>query len=277
MERKLIFLDIDGTLTLPGSEIVPDSALHAIREAQKQGHRVFLCTGRNCEMIRPLLQYGFDGVIGSSGGYITCGNEVIYDCPIEEEKKRLAMEVLQKNGIYRTIECKNGSYTDESFKEFLRQNASEKSNSELLRWREQIEQSLHIRPMKEYEGQPAYKMIFVCERMEQLLEPKQVLEPDFKFCVQDVDASGFINGELINRAFDKGQAVKRVCAYYGVSLDHTVGFGDSMNDWEMLETVNLGICMANGSEQLKKLADDICPPVEEDGIYKAFAIHHLME
>lgn len=277
MESKLIFLDIDGTLTLPGAEEVPPSALQAVRGAQKKGHRVFLCTGRNCGMIRPLLKYGFDGVIGSSGGYIECEGEVIYDCPIEEEKRRLAMDVLQKNGIYRTIECKDGSYTDESFKEFLRQNAGKGNNSELLRWREQLEQSLNIRPMGEYEGQPAYKLVIVSETMEQLEEARRVLEQDFKFCIQDVDASGFINGEMINRAFDKGQAVKRVCDHYGISLEHTVGFGDSMNDWEMLEIVNLGICMANGSEQLKKLADDICPSVEEDGIYQAFCKHHLME
>lgn len=277
MESKLIFLDIDGTLTLPGAEEVPASALQAVRGAQKKGHRVFLCTGRNCGMIRPLLKYGFDGVIGSSGGYIECEGKVIYDCPIEEEKRRLAMDVLQKNGIYRTIECKDGSYTDESFKEFLRQNAGKENNSELLRWREQLEQSLNIRPMGEYEGQPAYKLVIVSEKMEQLEEARRVLEQDFKFCIQDADASGFINGEMINRAFDKGQAVKRVCDHYGISLEHTVGFGDSMNDWEMLKVVNLGICMANGSEQLKKLADDICPSVEEDGIYQAFCKHHLME
>lgn len=277
MEGKLIFLDIDGTLTLPGAEEIPESALQAVRGAQKKGNRVFLCTGRNCGMIRPLLKYGFDGVIGSSGGYIECEGEVIYDCPIEEEKKLLAMEVLQKNGIYRTIECKNGSYTDESFKEFLRQNAREGKNSELLRWREQLEQSLNIRPMGEYEGQPAYKLVIISERIDQLEEARRVLEQDFKFCIQDADESGFINGEIINRAFDKGQAVKRVCDHYGISLEHTVGFGDSMNDWEMLEVVNLGICMENGSEQLKKLADDICPSVEEDGIYQAFCKYHLME
>ncbi len=34
MNRKLIFLDIDGTLTSPGSNIPPESALKAIGEAR---------------------------------------------------------------------------------------------------------------------------------------------------------------------------------------------------------------------------------------------------
>ena len=35
-------------------------------------------------MLMPLLKYGFDGVVASSGGYIRCGEEVIYDCPMTE-------------------------------------------------------------------------------------------------------------------------------------------------------------------------------------------------
>ena len=49
-----------------------------------------------------------------------------------------------------------------------------------------------------------------------------------------------------------------------------------MNDKEMLETVDLGICMANGNEQMKQLADDVCPAVTEDGIQKAFLKYHLV-
>ena len=55
MERKLIFLDIDGTLTLPGHNEPPESALRAIRAAQAKGHLVFLCSGRNYAMLSPLV------------------------------------------------------------------------------------------------------------------------------------------------------------------------------------------------------------------------------
>lgn len=274
--RKLIFLDVDGTLTEPGSNVPPESALAAVRGAQKKGNLVFLCTGRSLEMVEPLLQYGFDGVICSSGGYIECQGRVIYDNPLTEEQKELAMTVLEKNGIYRTVECKRGSYTDEGFKDFLRRHADEGGNSELLRWREQVESALNIRPMAEYEGQPAYKLVFICESLKQLEEPRRVLEKDFNLCVQDVNEYGYFNGELVSRGFDKGRAVKRICGYLGVSVKDTIGFGDSMNDWEMMEVVDFGICMENGSEQLKVLADDVCPAVGENGLYQAFEKYHLM-
>ena len=53
MNKKLIFLDIDGTLTLPGSNEPPRSALEAIRAARAAGPKVFLCSGRNLDMLSP--------------------------------------------------------------------------------------------------------------------------------------------------------------------------------------------------------------------------------
>lgn len=44
----------------------------------------------------------------------------------------------------------------------------------------------------------------------------------------------------------------------------------------MIQTAGLGICMQNGSEKLKKLADDVCPSVSENGIRAAFLKHHLI-
>lgn len=276
MEQKIIFLDIDGTLTEPGSNEPPASAIYAIRQAQKAGHYVFLCTGRNYIMLKPLLKFGFDGVIASAGGYIKCGEEVIYDCPMTEKQKHSAMDALKENGIFRTVECMDGSYTDEGFKEFLRNHGKEGGNSELLRWREQIEKSLNIRPMEEYGGQPVYKIVFMSFSMEQLEEPRKILEDDFVLCIQDRKRGGFINGEVINRKFDKGKALVKVCNHLHIPIHNSVAIGDSMNDLEMMEAAGLSICMENGSEKLKKLADDICPSVQKDGIQSAFLKHHII-
>lgn len=276
MEKKIIFLDIDGTLTEPGCNEPPQSALQAIRETQEKGNLVFLCTGRNYDMLSPLLQYGFDGVIASSGAYILCGEKVIYDCPMTAEEQKRVMGLLQKNGIFRTVECLDGSYTDEGFKLFLEEHATENGNSELLRWRRQLEQSLNIRPMAEYKGQPVYKVVMMFEDEEQLAEPGRVLGETFDFCIQEQDRFGFVNGELIKKEYNKGIALQKVCAYCGVSVENSVAYGDSMNDLEMMEAGGLSICMENGSERLKELADDICGTVSEDGIYQSFRKYGLI-
>ena len=55
MKQKLIFLDIDGTLLPPGEMLIPQSTVEALRKAHANGHKLFLCTGRNLRMTRPLL------------------------------------------------------------------------------------------------------------------------------------------------------------------------------------------------------------------------------
>ena len=110
----------------------------------------------------------------------------------------------------------------------------------------------------------------------QLSEPQTVLDRDFFFCMQEKSTDGFINGEIVNRKFDKGKAICRVCSYLHIPIEDSVAFGDSMNDREMLEAAGLGICMEDGSDGLKKCADDICPGVQNDGIRRAFVKYGLM-
>jgi len=269
VNKKLIFLDIDGTLTVPGSNVPPDSALEVIRLARAAGHKVFLCSGRNYDMLSPLLKYDcFDGAVASSGGYVFYGDEVLYDCPMTEEQKDTAMRLFKENGVFRTVEAKDGSFCDEGLSDFL--NESSGGNSELVRWRKALESDLGIRPMAEYDGRPIYKVVFMCKDVSQLAPAIEALEKDFFFLVQDMAAANCLNGELVNRKFDKGLGIRRVCEALGYDIADTVGFGDSMNDLEMIETVGTSVCMANGSPNLKKKSQIVCPAVEKDGMAKAF-------
>jgi Cof subfamily protein (haloacid dehalogenase superfamily) len=270
MNKKIIFLDIDGTFTEPGSNTPPASALEAVKTAQANGHLVFLCTGRNYAMLEPVYKLGFDGAIGSAGGYIVYGDEIIYDCPMTEDQRLLVLNTLKDNKIFKTVECRDGAYTDEGFKIFLEENAGEGGNSELLRWRKQIEESLDIKPMADYNEEPVYKVVFMSPSADYLEEPKKILGNDFNLIIQDPDKFGITNGEIVNKIFDKGKAVHRVCEYFGIDINDSIGFGDSMNDLEMIEEVGYSVVMENGSPSLKEMADYIAPKVTDDGMYHAF-------
>ena len=275
-KKKIIFLDIDGTFTEPGSNIPPQSAMDAVNRTRAKGNLVFLCTGRNYDMLAPVYKLGFDGAIGSSGGYIVRGDDVIFDCPMSDEQRLLVLNTLKDNGIFRTVECKDGSYTDEGFKKFLEDNAGEGGNSELLRWRKQIEESLNIRPMAEYDGAPVYKVVFMSPSFDYLDLPKKVLGSDFNIVIQEPDKFGITNGEIVNRTFDKGKAVEMVCRHFNIDIGDSIGFGDSMNDLEMIQQVGYSVVMDNGSPTLKEMADYIAPKVTEDGLYKAFEKLNLL-
>ena len=267
-KKKLIFLDIDGTLTTPGSNVPPESALEAIRAAQANGHLVFLCSGRNYAMLSPLLKYGFDGAVASGGGYVFSGDKVLYDCPMTAKQADLALSLFRQEKVFRTIEALDASYCDDGMAEFLGRMSG--GNSELIRWRKAIENALDIRPISRYDGRPIYKIVFMCEDESQLAPVKEALEDDFEFLVQDMPASGCINGEMINRRFNKGTGVRLIAKTLGIDISDTIGFGDSMNDLEMIQTVGTSVCMDNGSPALKKISSLICPAVEEDGLMKGF-------
>lgn len=276
MEQKLIFLDIDGTLTMPGSTEPPASALEAIRRAQAAGHLVLLCSGRNKQMVSPLLKYGFDGFIASAGGYIEQGGQVLYDCPMEQEQLNRVLECFRQGGMSTAMECLNGSYADQRFREFVLRRAMSRGNTEFERWKKMVEDNKFFRPVEEYDGAPVYKVVFMSENSEQLQGIRKQLESEFRFCLF-LPAPGIAtNGELINRRFSKGSAIRKICGHLNIPVENTVAIGDSMNDYEMIQTAALGICMDNGVPELKAIADDICPAVSDDGLYKAFQKHGLM-
>ena len=268
MRKKLIFIDIDGTLTEPGSNVPPESALKVIRSAQANGHKVFLCTGRNYDMLSPLLKYGFDGMVASSGGYVMAGDKLIFDCPMSDAQRDTALDSLHRHGVFCTIEAADGSYGDADLKDFLKDQPE--GNSEIERWRKALAENLNIRPMEQYDGAPIYKVVIMCRELSQLDEARSLLEKDFDFVLQEVPAHGCLNGELINRSFDKGRGILRLCDYYGVPVEDTVGFGDSMNDLEMIRTVGTSVCMENGAKALKEISTMVAPSVTDDGLAKAF-------
>ena len=268
MTRKCVFLDIDGTLTPAGSNQPPESALRAIRAARAKGHMVFLCTGRNPDMLSPVLALGFDGAVACAGGRVFAGDRVLFDCPMPEVDRDLALRLLEESGVFRTIEAVDATYGDEKLGDFLAQ--AGEGNSELVRWRKALAEQLNIRPMGQYDGRPIYKVVFMCTRQEQLQPAREALEDRYHFVVQDVAAHHCLNGEIINRAFDKGKGVRIVAETFGFDIADTIGFGDSMNDLEMIETVGKSVCMDNGSPALKKISGLVCPAVENDGLAWAF-------
>ncbi len=268
MQCKLVFIDVDGTLTAPGKVVPPESAVDAIRRARELGHTMFLCSGRNYSMVEPLMQYGFDGAIASCGGYVFAGDEVLNDCPMTPEQQEKALRLFAEGGVVRTVETLNANYNDTGLLELLAENASE--NSEMGRWITATRDDFGVCPMEEYDGSPIYKIVFMCTDAEQLIPARTALEGEFDFLVHDYSEENCVFGEIVNRRFDKGRAVRLVAEKLGFDIADTIGFGDSLNDREMIETVGTSVCMENGSPKLKEISDLVCPAVDDDGIEWAF-------
>lgn len=266
MDRKLIFFDIDGTLTIPGALAPSESVQEAVREARARGHGAFLCTGRNYGMMEPLMAYGFDGAIASAGGYVVCGGQVLYDHPMSHELRDKTVNTLETAGFRWVLESKTGAYgSEETFRMML---SSESADSEAARWKRAAEMSeLGFCLIDKYDNAPIYKIMFIGESRDGLAKIERELGEDFYVCLQDAFGENrFIHGELINRAFDKGTGVKRICSHLHIPLADTIAFGDSMNDAAMLERAGVAVAMGNACRELKAIADIICEDAYHDGV-----------
>ena len=275
MNRRLIFLDIDGTLLPPGEMLVPENTLRALDRAKANGHKLFLCTGRNLRMTAPLLQHDcFAGAVCSAGGYVLCDGKVLVDIPIEPEVAAGVQSAMGRHGVECTLEARDATFGGaEMMKRWSFTHKKDASlNSEAERWRKAMEDGMAITPAEQYRGEPLYKIVYIANHESDLDEAKRLYEDKFVFCESKLDKmnDGFVNGELINRKFNKGTGIKAICDDLGCTLADTIGFGDSDNDLQMTDVAGISVCMANGSENLKKRCDRIAPSVYDDGIAKEF-------
>lgn len=152
---------------------------------------------------------------------------------------------------------------------FVSQRLDDNMNSELQRMISEEKDMFNIHSFEEYEENPLpiQKMSFICQDISQLDEPKKVLSQDFNFVVHDIFSRDTINGEIIIKGTDKGKAIHQVVEYLGLSIEDTIGFGDSMNDLQMIQTCHRGVVVGNGSDELKQYATTVCESVRDDGIY----------
>ena len=269
MDRKLIFLDIDGTLVAALSTPSP-KVCRAIRQARAKGHLAFLCTGRNLPIIgRDILDIGFDGVIASAGAYVSVGDQVLLDSLLPEDVVQDCLSVFHGLGMFCRIETPEGIYTDPQMEALLRDVSPDPQNSELIRMQKEIESGLNIRKYEEYPRQGAYKLCFTSRDLDSVGRARAVLGDRFDFVVYPYgESTACFNGEIIPKGVDKGRGIELVCRRFGASPADAIAFGDSMNDAAMLERAGVSVAMGNACDELKALADVVCEDVAHDGVYR---------
>ena len=89
--------------------------------------------------------------------------------------------------------------------------------------------------------------------------------PDFKFPM----FAGNQGADIVEQEASKAMGLRRLCEYYGIDLSHTIAFGDSMNDLEIIEEAGVGVAMGNALPAIKEAADYVTDPIDKDGVWNA--------
>lgn len=263
--KKIIFLDIDGTLR-DFDGMIPVSAVKAIHQAQKNGHKVCLSTGRPYPRIeKDILDIGFDGVVASSGSYVEYEGECVSHCVFSI---KLYMEfivwLLQRNCI---VEIENHRHT------YLLRDDWERYASMTGIGREAPLCPLLIDKVTEVDQ--ADKMVVFCQK-ELREELRGKWENVFHIVELSAPYSSGWAAEITPLDVSKAKGIQAVLKASGFAREDVIGIGDSTNDLEMLDLAEQGIAMGNAPENVKQKADYVTDSVKEDGIWKAFEHEKLL-
>ena len=147
-----------------------------------------------------------------------------------------------------------------------RQIKDTQANPELARFFEKRNQA--FKPITEYDPgkDKVTKIVFIAYDKYALLDTVPHLSKDFNVVVFSKPEDDFINGEIISKDCTKADAIERVIDYYHANMEDTIAFGDSMNDYQMLEKANKGIVFEGAKEKLLDIAYDTFKDPDQDGI-----------
>jgi Cof subfamily protein (haloacid dehalogenase superfamily) len=72
--------------------------------------------------------------------------------------------------------------------------------------------------------------------------------------------------EFASPEVTKAAGLAFVAEHLGFSRKRTVAFGDGENDIELVDWAGYGVAVANAHDQVKGVADFVCPSVDEEGV-----------
>ncbi|HEL1907696.1 TPA: Cof-type HAD-IIB family hydrolase [Streptococcus suis] len=272
--RKIIFLDVDGTLVDYHNRI-PESAIRAIRQARENGHLVYVCTGRSrAEMQPELWEIGLDGMIGGNGSYVEHQGQVIMHQLLSEEDSRAIVDWLHERGLEFYLESNNGLFASENFRERARETLRIYSMNKGKTAEEVATQEVDdVMHGMIFDGQlyrnDLNKVSFVLDSYQDHLDSKQAF-PQLVANTWGGRGESALFGDLGVKDIDKAHAISVLLDHLGASQADTIAFGDAKIDISMLDYCAVGVAMGNGGAEILAMADMITDDVEEDGLYNAF-------
>ncbi len=257
MKEKMIFLDIDGTL-LDSGEIVYPSTREAIRRAYANGHKLFLCTGRQrCFVDSQILDMGLMEGVFAAGANIICDGKMIFHSSFEERTCKKTVELLLESNSIFALETVEGAFIHGNMTPEYK-----KLIARLLKTKTAFPEELPD-SMKQVDKIVVFQSDYSYEELQKKLRGDfQVVPMSYRFL-------GY-GAEIMQIALNKASGIQKLLAHYSWQQEDTIGVGDGANDIEMLEYCNISVAMGNAEDNVKEKATFVTEHIAKDGIYHAF-------
>lgn len=261
LKKKVLAVDIDGTLVTPDKRITPRTKA-VLSRFQSEGGILVLASGRPPKGMQPytealeLKKYG-GYILAFNGSRVTdaATGQIVAQRFLDNSKLPDILQIAGRYGVFPLTYEGDTALTENAADPYL-----------------QLEVSINGLALKvvdnlvEYVDFPIPKCL--CTGEPEVLEQ---LDPALQAALSGVSIfrseSFFL--EVNPHGIGKGEVLCDLIRQFNLTADDLVAVGDGYNDITMLQYAGTGIAMGNGREPVKAVADYITASNEEDGLAKA--------
>ena len=252
MKKRLLFLDLDGTLLNDAKEITQGNR-EALERTLQRGHGVIITTGRPLKSaLAQARRLGLD----KPGCYtIAYNGAMVYDWSKQDNVFTRALEIP---AVIRVFEKANaiGEHiqTYDSFDVLVEKRGDDDA---LRRYCKMVSMTYRViddvhTDLKE---NPVKCLVINYEKKDGLLQMQEWIRGNMPEMDCFFSCEQFL--EVVPKGMNKGEAVKMLCSMMDVPITDAIAVGDAANDLSMIEAAGIGVAMANGTEEVKRIADYI--------------------
>ena len=255
---RLIATDIDGTLVKESTPEVYPEILDAIRGWTDMGGYFCVASGRQYYSIRHMFEQVSDRIIylAENGAHVRYREQ---DILVRKMRRDYVKELMTQLRQYYdecdvVVSSTEGSLIESRNEEFIKLIAEGYQNKyrvveDVLAVSEDI-----IKIAIRHEGS-------IRNLGEKVLIPQW--QDKVKACMAGEDWVDFMDASV-----DKGNALKVIQEYLGVSKEETMAFGDNDNDIGLLAAAGESYAVENARDSVKAQAKHVCPSYHEKGVYR---------
>ena len=271
---KLLALDIDGTL-IAHDGTLPEANITAIRNLHARGVRIVLASGRadisiagiSERILEPDDQEYFIAYNGARVVTARSRRLLVADY-VSAESVHSVVGYCREHGLYL-----QGYEADDFLVEEVTQATAEYAASAGMKYRE-VPDLARALP----EGSPKMLIIGPHDVLEQHREALSRRGMQMMKTGGSLPRSGFSVMyskphflEVVPSGVDKGTALAALAGRLGLTLSECVAAGDAGNDEGMVRAAGLGLCPADGQDQVKAVADEVLRAPSTQGIVAEIA------
>lgn len=263
---KFIAADLDGTLLNDKKQLPPDFA-EVLKELQKRDIIFAPASGRQYyTLYNQLSPYYPDFMYIAENGTMVVknGKELVCECMSESHAEKIIRAVRKIPTAFALLCCADCAYGEDRGDPVFLDNAAMyyaryESVDDLLT----VMRGKKILKIAIYDKNDAAKHI-----MPELPEKPESLS---------YILSGQNWVDVMRSDVSKGQAIERLKEIEGWKDEECMCFGDYLNDLDMFAACGESYAMANGHEDVKKVAKYIAPSNEDNGVMRVIREKVLKE